>query len=76
MKSYLGQYSGKIIFTLLSITLLIGFFFNQDSAGSGGYIVDFENTWPYVEVLKKSLFVLPWGDTRLYISLFYLKFTY
>ncbi len=64
MKSYLGQYSGKIIFTLLSITLLIGFFFNQDSAGSGGYIVDFENTWPYVEVLKKSLFVLPWGDNR------------
>jgi len=64
MKSDLEQYSGKIIFALLSATLLIGFYFNEDSAGSGGFIADFENTWAYVEVLKESIFVLPWGDNH------------
>ena len=49
----------KIIFFVLSITLIIGFFFNEDSSGSGGFIADFNNTWGYVEVLKKSFFVLP-----------------
>ena len=49
----------KIIFFVLSITLIIGFFFNEDSSGSGGFIADFNNTWDYVEVLKKSFFVLP-----------------
>ena len=49
----------KIIFFVLSITLIIGFFFNEDSSGSGGFIADFNNTWDYVEALKKSFFVLP-----------------
>ena len=62
MKSYLEQYSGKVIFVLLSLTLLVGFFFGEDSAGSGGFIADYNNTWGYVEELKKSFFVLPWGD--------------
>ena len=48
-----------IIFFLLSITLIIGFFFNEDSAGSGGFVADFNNTWGYVEALKESFFVLP-----------------
>ena len=64
MKSDLEQYSGKIIFALLSATLLIGLYFNEVSAGSGGCIADFENTWAYVEVLKESIFVLPWGDNH------------
>ena len=50
---------GKTTFFILSITLIIGFFFNEDSAGSGGFIADFNNTWRYIEVLKQSLFVLP-----------------
>ena len=49
----------KIIFFTLSITLIIGFFFNEESSGSGGFIADFNNTWEYVEVLKESFFVLP-----------------
>ena len=49
----------KIIFYSLSVTLLIGFFFNEESSGSGGFIADFNNTWEYVEVLKESFFVIP-----------------
>ena len=64
MKISSEKHSGNIIFILLSLTLLIGFFFNEDSAGSGGFIADYENTWPYIEVLKKSLFVLPWGENQ------------
>lgn len=50
---------GKIAFFLLSISLVIGFFFNEDSSGSGGFIADYNNTFGYVEALKQSLFVLP-----------------
>ena len=59
MKNNKNLLYGKIIFFLLSLTLIIGFFFDEDSAGSGGFIADFNNTWGYVEVLKDSLFVLP-----------------
>ena len=59
MENSKNLFYGKIIFFLLSITLIIGFFFNEDSAGSGGFIADFNNTWGYVEVLKESFFVLP-----------------
>ena len=59
MKKNKVSFYNKIIFSLLSITLLVSFFFNIDSAGSGGFIADFNNTWGYVEALSKSLFVLP-----------------
>tara|TARA_B100000315_G_scaffold5796_1_gene5805 strand:+ start:2737 stop:3987 length:1251 start_codon:yes stop_codon:yes gene_type:complete len=59
MKNNKNLLYDKIIFFLLSLTLIIGFFFDEDSAGSGGFIADFNNTWGYVEVLKDSLFVLP-----------------
>ena len=49
----------KYLFFLLSITLFVGFYFGEDSAGSGGFISDFNNTWGYVEALKNSLFTLP-----------------
>ena len=64
MRSYLEQYSGKISFVLLSLSLFIGFIFNEDSSGSGGHIVDFNLTWGYVEALTKNFFVLPgqWTD--------------
>ena len=59
MESNKNLFYSRIVFFLLSITLIIGFFFNEDSAGSGGFIADFNNTWGYVEVLKESFFVLP-----------------
>tara|TARA_B100000029_G_C17600014_1_gene965427 strand:- start:2633 stop:3883 length:1251 start_codon:yes stop_codon:yes gene_type:complete len=59
MESYKNLFYGKITFFLLSFTLLVGFFLNEESAGSGGFIADFNNTWGYVEVLRESFFVLP-----------------
>ncbi len=44
---------------MLSLSLFIGFYFGEDSSGSGGHIADFNNTWGYIEVLKNSFFVLP-----------------
>ena len=64
MKNYLEKNSGKISFLLLSLSLFIGFIFNEDSSGSGGHVADFYDTWPYVEALTKNFFVLPelWTD--------------
>ena len=45
---------GKIIFLILSITLFIGFYFNEDLSG-GGTSADFNNTWHYVLSLKENL---------------------
>lgn len=49
----------KSIYLLLSLSLFIGFYFGEDSSGSGGHIADFNNTWGYIEALKNSFFVLP-----------------
>ena len=49
----------KSIYLLLSLSLFIGFYFGEDSSGSGGHTADFNNTWGYIEALKNSLFVLP-----------------
>ena len=59
MESSKNLFYGKVTFFLLSITLIIGFFFNEDSSGSGGFVADFNNGWGYVEALKESFFVLP-----------------
>ena len=34
---------------ILSISLFFDLFFNIDTAGSGGFIVDYDSTWPLVE---------------------------
>jgi hypothetical protein len=52
MESSKNLFYGKVTFFLLSITLIIGFFFNEDSSGSGGFVADFNNTWGYVGALK------------------------
>ena len=56
MKGNQNLFYSRIIFLILSTTLIIGFFFNEDSAGSGGFINDFNNTWGYVEALRESFF--------------------
>ncbi|MFL2890073.1 MAG: hypothetical protein ACJZ4O_04415 [Pelagibacteraceae bacterium] len=38
----------RILYIILSFSLLIGFYFGEDSSGSGGFINDFRNTWPLV----------------------------
>ena len=39
----------KLLYFFLSLTLFIDLYFNIDTAGSGGYIIDFNSTWPLVE---------------------------
>ena len=55
MRIYLEQYSGKIIFFILSISLFLGFYLNEDSSG-GASSGDFNTTWYYVLNLKEDLF--------------------
>jgi|TARA_B110000211_G_C14087903_1_gene557538 hypothetical protein len=38
----------KLLFFFLSISLLVGLFFGMDPSGSGGFISDFNKTWPIV----------------------------
>jgi len=39
----------KFLYLVLGISLFIDLYFNIDAAGSGGFIKDFETTWPLVE---------------------------
>ena len=54
MRIYLEQHSGKIIFFILSISLFLGLYLNEDSSG-GGSSSDFNQTWQYVLNLKEDL---------------------
>ena len=49
--------SGKLSFILLAISLLIGFYFNEDASGGGKG--DFFNTWGYNIALQENLLVDP-----------------
>ena len=46
----------KIFLLILSLSLFVGFYFNEDSS-SGGVSTDFYSTWDYVLVIKKNLFI-------------------
>jgi len=39
----------KFLYLILSLSLFVDLYFNIDSAGSGGFIIDFNSTWPLVE---------------------------
>ena len=47
----------KSLYLLLSLSLFIGFYFGEDTSGSGGHIADFNNTWQLVLNFQKSLFI-------------------
>jgi len=47
----------KYLYFLLSLSLFLGFYFGEDSSGSGGHIADFNNTWQLVLNFQKSLFI-------------------
>ena len=46
MKIYI---TNKFLYFILGLSLFIDLYFNIDSAGSGGFIIDFKSTWPIVE---------------------------
>lgn len=50
---------GKLLFIFFYLTLFIGFYFGEDSSGSGGFIGDFNSTWGYIIALQDKIFVLP-----------------
>tara|TARA_B100001123_G_scaffold277424_1_gene308616 strand:- start:3757 stop:4995 length:1239 start_codon:yes stop_codon:yes gene_type:complete len=60
----------KSLYLLLSLSLFIGFYFGEDSSGSGGHIADFNNTWQLVLNFQKSLFI----DFTKWIAIFPLHY--
>ncbi len=52
------KYYGYFFFIILCFSLFLGFLFNEDASG-GGTSKDFFLTWPYVQELKKSIFIIP-----------------
>ena len=55
-----------LIFLILSISVLLGFYFNEDGSG-GGAQNDFNETWPYILNLKNDIFYhyLNWENIHL-----------
>ena len=49
--------STNVILCLSILSLIVGFFLNEDSSGSGGFIIDYKQTWGYIEALKANIFV-------------------
>ena len=47
----------KFLYFLLSISLFIGFYYGEDSSGSGGHIADFYNTWELVLKFRHNFFM-------------------
>ena len=60
----------KSLYLLLSLSIFIGFYFGEDSSGSGGHIADFNNTWQLVLNFQKSLFI----DFTKWIAIFPLHY--
>ena len=46
--------NNKILYVFLSLTILLGYYFGEDSAGSGGFIADFNNTWPILSLIDRG----------------------
>ena len=46
--------SNLLLYFGLSLTVLVGFYFWKDLSGSGGFIADFKNTWPVLNLIEKK----------------------
>ena len=46
----------KFLYFALSLSLFIGFYIGEDSSGSGGFINDFNSTWPLVLTFQNNFF--------------------
>ena len=64
------SFLNKSLYLLLSLSLFIGFYFGEDSSGSGGHIADFNNTWQLVLNFQKNLFI----DYTKWIAIFPLHY--
>ena len=64
------SFLNKSLYLLLSLSLFIGFYFGEDSSGSGGHIADFNNTWQLVLNFQKNLFI----DFTKWIAIFPLHY--
>jgi len=49
MYQYFNQIKKILLYSFFSFTVLIGFFLNEDTGGSGGYIDDFNNTFLLIQ---------------------------
>lgn len=47
----------RFLYFFLSLSVFIGFYFGEDSSGTGGHINDFNNTWQLVLNFQESLFI-------------------
>tara|TARA_B100001059_G_scaffold178632_1_gene179251 strand:- start:282 stop:1514 length:1233 start_codon:yes stop_codon:yes gene_type:complete len=56
--------TGNLLFSLLSLSLFLGLFLNEDASGIGTSN-DFKNTWEYVELLSNGYFIDSSQWTRL-----------
>lgn len=54
-KEKLNQ-TNVILYALLSISIFVGYFYGEDSSGSGGFISDFKGTWPIMSLINKGEF--------------------
>lgn len=72
MKDFINNSSiGKFSFLLLSLSLIIGFYFNEISSGTGAK-ADFYNYWPLVLALKENFYVPPSDYGTLHLPLHYM----
>ena len=46
--------SNLLLYFGLSLTVLIGFYFGEDSSGAGGFITDFKSTWPILNLIENK----------------------
>ena len=63
------QHSGKVIYLLSFLTLIIGFYWGEDGTGKG-LTQDFYSTWKFVEDLKYDFFADP-SEITLHFPLHY-----
>ena len=63
------QHSGKVIYLLSFLTLIVGFYWGEDGTGKG-LSQDFYSTWKFVEALKYDFFADP-IDITLHFPLHY-----
>ena len=47
----------RFLYFFLSLSLFVGFYFGEDSSGTGGHINDFNNTWQLVLNFQESIFI-------------------
>ena len=54
----------KFFLLILSLSLFVGFYFNEDSS-SGGVSTDFYTTWAYILVIKENLFIFKLNNEKI-----------